>query len=72
MTSVRRGSSIRGAIDLAALITQYETKNSSKNWVEAAIMALYNKIDLEDGASKSKKETITDIVLAVLNDSDFQ
>lgn len=72
MTSVRRGSSIRGGIDLAALITQYETKNSSKNWVEAAIMALYNKIDLEDGASKSKKETITDIVLAVLNDSDFQ
>jgi MoxR-like ATPase len=70
-TSIRRGSSIRGAIDLAALITQYEINNSTKNWVEAAIMALYNKIELEDGISKSKKELITDIVLAVLNKSDF-
>jgi len=70
-TSIRRGSSIRGAIDLAALITQYDNNNSSKNWVEAAIMALYNKIELEDGVAKSKKEIITDIVLAVLNKSDF-
>ena len=31
ITSIRRGSSIRGAIDLAALITQYENNNSSKN-----------------------------------------
>jgi len=70
-TSIRRGSSIRGAIDLASLITQYEINNSSKNWVEAAIMALYNKIELEDGVNKSKMELITDIVLAVLNKSDF-
>ncbi len=70
-TLIRRGSSIRGAIDLASLITQYEINNSTKNWVEAAIMALYNKIELEDGVSKSKKELITDIVLAVLNKSDF-
>ena len=71
ITSIRRGSSIRGAIDLAALITQYDNDNSSKNWVEAAIMALYNKIDMEDGVAKSKKEIITDIVLSVLNSSDF-
>ena len=69
--SIRRGSSIRGAIDLAALITQYDNNNSSKNWIEAAIMALYNKIELEDGVAKSKKEIITDIVLSVLNSSDF-
>ena len=71
-TSIRRGSSIRGAIDLAALMTQYETVNSTKNWVDAAIMALYNKIELEDGINKSKVELITTIVLAVLNKSDFQ
>ncbi|MFX1257412.1 MAG: AAA family ATPase [Promethearchaeota archaeon] len=71
-TSISRGSSIRGAIDLAALITQYEHGNSLKNWIEAAIMALYNKIELEDGVSKSKKEIITDIVLSILNKSDFQ
>ncbi|MFX0155774.1 MAG: AAA family ATPase [Candidatus Hodarchaeota archaeon] len=71
-TSLRRGSSIRGAIDLATLITQYENSNSTKNWVEAAVMALYNKIELEDGLTQSKKEIITNIVLAVLNRSDFQ
>lgn len=72
ITSIRRGSSIRGAIDLASLIKQYDKQYSSKNWVEAAIMALYNKIELEDDITKSKKEIITDIVLAVLNKSDFQ
>ncbi len=71
-TSIRRGSSIRGAIDLATLINQYGNNNSSKNWVEAAVMALYNKIELEDGLTQSKKEIITNIVLAVLNKSDFQ
>ncbi|UCC20915.1 MAG: MoxR family ATPase [Promethearchaeota archaeon] len=71
-TSIRRGSSIRGAIDLATLINQYDNDKSTKNWVEAAVMALYNKIELEDGLTQSKKEIITDIVLAVLNKSDFQ
>ena len=71
-TSIRRGSSIRGAIDLATLINQYDYNNSFKNWVEAAVMALYNKIELEDGLTQSKKEIITNIVLAVLNKSDFQ
>ena len=71
-TAIRRGSSIRGGIDLAGLMAHYENYNSSKNWVEAAIMALYNKIELEDGISRTKNEIITEIVLAVLNKSDFQ
>jgi MoxR-like ATPase len=71
-TSIRRGSSIRGAIDLATLIAQYDNDKSTKNWIEAAVMALYNKIELEDGLTQSKKEVITNIVLAVLNKSDFQ
>jgi len=71
-TSIRRGSSIRGAIDLATLINQYDNDNSTKNWVEAAVMALYNKIELEDGLTQSKKEVITNVVLAVVNKSDFQ
>ncbi|MFX1280460.1 MAG: AAA family ATPase [Promethearchaeota archaeon] len=71
-TSIRRGSSIRGGIDLATIVNQYESNSSSKNWIEAAVMALYNKIELEDGLTQSKKEIITDIVLAVLNRSDFQ
>ena len=70
--SIRRGSSIRGAIDLATIINQYNNSKSSSNWVEAAVMALYNKIELEDGLTQSKKEIISSIVLAVLNKSDFQ
>ncbi len=70
--SIRRGSSIRGGIDLATLIDQYGNSKSAKNWVEAAVMALYNKIELEDGLTQSKKEIITNIVLAVLNKTDFQ
>ena len=70
ITSIQRGSSVRGAIDLAALMSQYEDKNDPRNWIEAAIMALYNKIETEDGSSKSKEEVITDIVLAVLTKSD--
>jgi MoxR-like ATPase len=70
--SIRRGSSIRGAIDLAALVNESDNFESSKNWIESAIMALHNKIDLEDGISKTKREVISDIVLAVLNSSDFQ
>ena len=70
--SIQRGSSIRGAIDLAQLISKTEEINSSKNWVNTAIMALYNKVELEDGVTSSKEEIITDIVLSVLNKSDFQ
>ncbi|MFX1397364.1 MAG: AAA family ATPase [Promethearchaeota archaeon] len=71
-TSLRRGSSIRGAIDLASLVSQNGVANSTKNWVDAAIMALHNKIELEDGVNKTKSEVISDIVLVVLNESDFQ
>ncbi|MFX0057871.1 MAG: AAA family ATPase [Candidatus Hodarchaeota archaeon] len=71
ITLLRRGSSIRGGIDLAALIKNSGLEKSSKNWVDSAIMALYNKIELEDGITKSKTEIITDIVFSVLNKSDF-
>jgi MoxR-like ATPase len=70
--SIRRGSSIRGAIDLATLIKEYDNSDSTSNWIEAAVMSLHNKIELEDGLTQSKKEIITSIVLAVLNKLDFQ
>lgn len=69
---IMRGSSIRGAIDLADIILKTENHQSSKAWVEAAIMSLYNKIELEDGVTRSKSDIITDIVLSVLNKTDFQ
>jgi MoxR-like ATPase len=70
--SIRRGSSIRGAIDLAQLISNSGNTHSSQSWVDAAIMALYNKIELEDGVTRSKSEIISDITLSVLNKGDFQ
>jgi MoxR-like ATPase len=71
-TSIRRGSSIRGAIDLAKLVSKSGNDNSSTSWVDSAVMALYNKVELEDGVPRSKEEVITDLVLAILNKSDFQ
>jgi MoxR-like ATPase len=71
-TLLRRGSSIRGAIDLADLIIDSESQHSVQKWIDRSIMALYNKIELEDGIAKSKTEIITDIVLSVLNKADFQ
>ncbi len=70
--NIMRGSSVRGAIDLADIILKSENFKSSKAWVEAAVMSLYNKIELEDGVTRSKSEIITDIVLSVLNQTDFQ
>ncbi|MFX0180902.1 MAG: AAA family ATPase [Candidatus Hodarchaeota archaeon] len=72
ITTIRRGSSIRGAIDLAGLICNSGRESSTKIWVEAGIMALYNKIELEDGVTRSKTEIITDIILSALNEVDFQ
>ncbi|MBN1800370.1 MAG: MoxR family ATPase [Candidatus Lokiarchaeota archaeon] len=71
-TTLRRGSSIRGAIDLAALMNHNGEAKSSKAWVDAAVMALHNKIELEDGVNKTKSEVISDIVHSVLNKADFQ
>ena len=71
-TTIRRGSSIRGGIDLAKLLSNSGNDSSSKKWVESAIMSLYNKIELEDGVPRSKEEVRVDIVLAVINKMDFQ
>ncbi|MFX0047970.1 MAG: hypothetical protein ACFE8G_07355, partial [Candidatus Hermodarchaeota archaeon] len=59
-------------IDLAQLISKTENIYSTKNCVNTAVMALYNKIELEDGTTSSKEEIITDIVLSVLNKLNFQ
>jgi len=71
-SSLRRGSSIRGAIDLADIISRTGNSKSTKEWIETSIMALHNKIELEDGITRTKSEVISEIVLAVLNKMDFQ
>jgi MoxR-like ATPase len=71
-SSLRRGSSIRGAIDLADIISRTGNSKSTKEWIESSIMSLHNKIELEDGITRNKSEVITDLVLTVLNKTDFQ
>ncbi len=63
---VRRGASIRGAIDMAQLLTL--ANSLSKDVVaDIAIMALASKIDLEDGVERSVEQIITEIVEKVFS-----
>jgi MoxR-like ATPase len=63
---IRRGASIRAAIDLAHLAQAYESKPSAGFWYEAAIMALHSKIELMDGIDRNAKDIIIEIVNSVL------
>ncbi|MHA1712751.1 MAG: AAA family ATPase [Candidatus Ranarchaeia archaeon] len=72
--SLRRGASVRGAIDLAALITAHRAQMTSKSevseedWVNAVIMALATKIDREDGVEVSVTQILQSITRALLRD----
>jgi len=59
---IRRGASIRGALDLAKLIEVYGTKPGLNFWKEATIMALHSKIELMDGTNRNIKEILREIV----------
>ena len=63
---IRRGSSIRGAIDLAQLIEAYGKSPGYKLWKEAAVMALHSKIELIDGTDRNRRDVIIEIVEEVL------
>ncbi|MCW3988164.1 MAG: MoxR family ATPase, partial [Candidatus Bathyarchaeota archaeon] len=63
--SIKRGASVRGAIDIASLFLQL-TKFGRSNWEEAAVMALVPKIKLHDNTQKTPKEVIIDLVRSVL------
>jgi len=61
---IRRGASVRGAIDLASLVSKLNS-HSVDEWVDAAIMALGTKIELEDDTNKSVEKIIREIVISV-------
>jgi len=61
---IRRGASVRGAIDLASLVSKLNS-HSVDEWVDAAIMALGTKIELEDDTNKSVERIIREIVVSV-------
>ncbi len=58
---IKRGSSVRGAIDLASLMAYFD-KYSLKDWINAALMALATKIELYDETEKTINEVISEIV----------
>ena len=68
---LRRGSSIRGGIDLASLVLTSSVldKNSNETfWYTASYMALSSKIEIQDGAESTIKSVIDYIVSTVLKD----
>ncbi|MHA2357142.1 MAG: AAA family ATPase [Candidatus Heimdallarchaeaceae archaeon] len=67
---LRRGSSIRGAIDLASIIRFLEV-NDMESWIDSSIMALATKIELEDGVESQIEDVVKSIVVSAFKDTDF-
>ena len=67
---LRRGSSIRGAIDLASIIRFLEA-NEIESWIDSSIMSLATKIELEDGVESLIEDVIKNIVTTTFKDMDF-
>lgn len=69
---IRRGASIRGAIDFSKILS-FVDELTPENVAEIAIMTLATKIELEDGVERSIEEVITEIVERVMSggDKDF-
>lgn len=67
---LRRGSSIRGAIDLASIVRFLEV-NDMESWIDGSIMALATKVELEDGVESLIEDVIKSIVVSTFKDTDF-
>lgn len=67
---LRRGSSIRGSIDYASIL-QFLDKTLPESWLEAGIMALATKVEMEDGIDKRIEEVLKEIINEVLAEQDF-
>jgi MoxR-like ATPase len=71
---IRQGASVRAAIDIAALIKAngpVQPDDTAEVWTQVSIMALSTKIELMDGATDSREDIITRIVLEALQNSPF-
>ncbi|MFW9779661.1 MAG: AAA family ATPase [Candidatus Heimdallarchaeota archaeon] len=65
-SDIRRGSSIRGAIDLAKILNLIKSM-TLETVSEMAIMTLATKIELEDGVERPIEDIIYEIVEAILS-----
>ncbi|MBN1329486.1 MAG: MoxR family ATPase [Candidatus Heimdallarchaeota archaeon] len=62
---MRRGASIRGAIDLASIINEFDERTIN-TWIDISIMALATKIELEDGVEEKIEIVIEELVRKVI------
>ena len=67
--SIRRGASVRSAIDLASVVSQMNSPPSEDDWVTAAVMVLSTRVELREGLSDDVETVIRDIVLRTLRGS---
>jgi len=67
---IRRGSSIRGAIDFVDVLKHHSNPLTlpESTYVNAAVMALHNKIETHVRAKRSKEEIIKEVVLIALKE----
>jgi len=63
---IKRGASVRAAIDMANLLKRYNKINLD-TWIAVAIMALATKIELEDGVEKPLEVVIEELVKEALS-----
>ncbi|OLS12929.1 MAG: ATPase [Promethearchaeota archaeon CR_4] len=71
---IRRGASVRAAIDIAALVKSngpVQPEDTESIWMEVAIMALSTKIELMDSVTDSRENIIKEIVLNALQNTPF-
>ncbi len=69
---IKRGASVRGAIDLASLIKLHgENVDSLDDLVNLSLIALGTKIELVEGTNKSIEDVIREIVEEIASSFDF-
>ncbi|MEA2070129.1 MAG: MoxR family ATPase [Asgard group archaeon] len=64
-TKLRRGASIRGAIDLASIINKFDER-TLETWIDISTMALATKVEIEDGIDEPLEKIIEEIVRKVI------
>jgi MoxR-like ATPase len=65
---IRRGASVRGAVDLTALISTYSSEKFVEDkdvWLKASVMALGTKIEIQDRSDKTVEDVIQSIVNSI-------
>ena len=70
-TELRRGSSIRGAIDFASIMENLGPEDPD-SWYEAGVMALATKVELEDGVDRRIEDVIKEVISQALEELDFK